>query len=236
MLDESAFAAQRLVVEQDVLGHNDALARKNRALLAGRRIVALNLMSSPGSGKTTLLERTIAALGGSGGGGEDALGEFTFCVIEGDQQTANDALRIKRTGVPVVQVNTGDGCHLDASMVARAIDALDPAEGTLLMIENVGNLVCPAMFDLGETARVVIISVTEGEDKPLKYPNAFASADLCVITKTDLLPYLDLDVDVLRENVRAVNPGIEIVETSTKSDNDAWHAWLRGACERALAR
>lgn len=230
MLEVTPFAAKRLVVERDVLDHNDALAERTRSLLAERRVVALNLMSSPGSGKTTLLERTIARLGGGDGGA------FTFCVIEGDQQTANDALRIKRTGVPVVQINTGDGCHLDAGMVARAVDALDPPEGALLMIENVGNLVCPAMFDLGETARIVIISVTEGEDKPLKYPNAFASADLCVITKTDLLPYLDLDVEALRENVRAINPGIGIVETSNKGDNDAWHAWLREAYDRALER
>lgn len=232
MYEETPVAAQRLIVERDVFGHNDALARKNRSFLTGRRIVALNLMSSPGSGKTTLLERTISQLGCGDCGG----GEFVFCVIEGDQQTANDAVRIKQTGAPVVQVNTGDGCHLDAGMVARAIDALDPREGVFLMIENVGNLVCPAMFDLGETARVVIISVTEGEDKPLKYPNAFASADLCVITKTDLLPYLDLDLNVLRDNVRTVNPRIEIVETSSKSDDEAWHAWLRRAHERAVAR
>ena len=174
-----------MAIGEAVLAKNDHLARHNRDWLAERDIVALNLMSSPGSGKTTLLERTIA----------DLHGERPICVIEGDQETTFDAERIRRAGARAVQVNTGAGCHLDAPMVQRAMEALRPDDGSLLFVENVGNLVCPALFDVGEQAKVVIISVTEGSDKPLKYPHMFSAADLVVINKSDLLPYVDFDAD-----------------------------------------
>ena len=212
-------ASRTLAVEQDLLQRNNALAERNRGWFEAKGILALNLVSSPGSGKTTLLERTIADLGG----------ELDFAVIEGDQQTLNDAERIAATGAPVLQVNTGHGCHLDAEMIKRATRDLGVAEGAVLMIENVGNLVCPALFDLGEAAKVVIISVTEGDDKPQKYPTMFAAADLCLINKTDLLPYVDFDVDACEAHARAVNPRLEFVRLSaTKGEGmDAWYAWLR---------
>ena len=171
-------------IERDILGKNDGLARANRRRLAAKGIFALNFVSSPGSGKTTLLVRTI----------EDLKSRTAITVVEGDQQTSNDADRIRATGVPALQVNTGKGCHLDASMVGRALDEMDPPENSLLFIENVGNLVCPAAFDLGEAHKVVVLSVTEGEDKPLKYPDMFAASDLMLLTKADLLPHLDFDV------------------------------------------
>ena len=177
-----------------MLAHNDHLAEHVRAWLAVRRITAVNLMSSPGSGKTSLLERTIAEL---------APGR-EVCVIEGDQETTFDADRIERAGARAVQINTGSGCHLDAAMVERALVELAPPEGSLLFVENVGNLVCPALFDIGEQAKVVVISVTEGDDKPLKYPHMFATADLVVVNKTDLLPYVDFDVEALTARARSL--------------------------------
>ncbi|MDP3554267.1 hydrogenase nickel incorporation protein HypB, partial [Methylocystis sp.] len=189
------------------LAKNDAIAAKCRAWLAGREIVALNLVSSPGAGKTTLLERAIADLSGA----------LPLFVIEGDQATSNDGERIRAAGAPVVQVNTGTGCHLDAEMIARALSELKPSVGSLLFIENVGNLVCPALFDLGEHAKAVIFSTTEGEDKPLKYPHMFSAAKLVIFNKIDLLPYLDFSMERARENILRVNPDVEIVEVSAKT-------------------
>jgi hydrogenase nickel incorporation protein HypB len=213
-----AQAAETITIEQRVLAKNDRLAERNRVRLAERGILAVNLMSSPGSGKTTLLERTIRDTGAA----------RPITVIEGDQETVLDADRIRRTGCAVVQVNTGAGCHLDAAMTHDALDQLDPAEGSLVFIENVGNLVCPAMFDLGEDGKVVIISVTEGTDKPLKYPYMFAAADLVVINKTDLLPYVDFDLDACRRYVASINRHAEVVAVSaTTGDNlAAWYGWL----------
>lgn len=208
-----------MTVETDILQKNNLLAQRNRGWFEAKGILALNLVSSPGSGKTSLLERTIRELGG----------QIPMAVIEGDQQTMNDANRIQQAGAPVVQVNTGNGCHLDADMVHRAFRELNPADGTLLMIENVGNLVCPSLFDLGEAKRVVIMSVTEGEDKPLKYPNMFRSSDICVITKTDLLPYLDYDLPKAREYALQVNHHLTFIELSVKSGEgfEQWLTWLR---------
>lgn len=207
-----------VTLEQKVLAKNDDLAAANRAWLAERRIRTVNLMSSPGAGKTTLLERTI----------RDAGDARPVAVVEGDQETRLDAERIRRTGCPVVQVNTGAGCHLDAAMLRTALDRLDPADGCLLFVENVGNLVCPALFDLGEDAKAVIFSVTEGTDKPLKYPYMFAAADLIVVNKLDLLPYVDFDLDACREHVASVNPKAEVVTVSaTRGDNlGSWYDWL----------
>ena len=209
---------ETITLEQKVLAKNDALATRNRNRLADRGILAVNLMSSPGAGKTTLLERTILAAGR----------DRPVAVIEGDQETLLDAERIRRTGCAVVQVNTGAGCHLDAAMIHDALSDLDPASGSLLFVENVGNLVCPALFDLGESGKVVIISVTEGTDKPLKYPYMFAVADLVIVNKIDLLPYVDFDLDACRRHVAAVNPGTPMVAVSaTRGDNmEAWYGWL----------
>ena len=209
---------RRIAVEQDILAKNDAYATANRALLEERATLALNLVSSPGSGKTTLLVRTIAAL-------DDGV---AIAVIEGDQQTSQDADRIRATGVPAVQINTGKGCHLDAHMVGHALHDLPPAENGLLFVENVGNLVCPAPFDLGEAHKVVILSVTEGEDKPLKYPDMFAAADLMVINKVDLLPYVEFDVDRCVAYARRCNHAIEVLQISatTGAGMDDWLAWL----------
>ena len=210
--------AQTIALEAAVLGKNQALAERNRGWLAGRGVLALNLMSSPGSGKTTLLERCI----------RDLQGTVPICVVEGDQATANDAQRIRAAGAAAVQVNTGTGCHLEADMFERALKVLQPATGSLVVVENVGNLVCPALFDLGETARVVIFSVTEGEDKPLKYPHMFRSADVLLLSKIDLLPHLRLDVERCIGMARRVNRTIEVIRISatTGVGMDAWLHWL----------
>jgi hydrogenase nickel incorporation protein HypB len=202
-------------LEQAILAKNDHLAAHNREWLNQRGLAAINVMSSPGSGKTTLLERTIKESG------------LTLSVIEGDQETIVDAERIRAAGARSVQVNTGAGCHLDAAMIHRALDQLQPALG-VVVIENVGNLVCPALFDLGEARRVVIISVTEGDDKPRKYPHMFSAADLIVINKTDLLPYVDFDVDRLTADARALRPRVEVLTLSARTGEnvDAWYAWL----------
>ncbi len=213
-------AGRRLVdIEQDVLGKNDHLAAHNRAWMRERHILSVNLMSSPGSGKTTLLERTV----------RDLAGETRLAVVEGDQETQLDADRITAAGAPVVQINTGAGCHLDAQMLHHGLSDLDPPPGSLLFIENVGNLVCPALFDLGEEHRAVIMSVTEGADKPLKYPHMFASSDLVVLNKVDLLPYLDFDMKAFLADVRRVYPEIDVIPVSaTQGDGlEAWYAWLR---------
>jgi hydrogenase nickel incorporation protein HypB len=217
--DHDAPVSRTLQIEMDILQQNNLLAQRNRGWFEAKGILALNLVSSPGSGKTTLLERTITAL-------KD---ELDVTVIEGDQQTLNDADRIAATGAPVIQVNTGKGCHLDAQMIRRACDELSPADGSCLMIENVGNLVCPAMFDLGEAAKVVIISVTEGDDKPLKYPTMFAAADLCLINKIDLLPYVDFDVDKCEQAARSVNPRLTFhrVSATTGEGLESWYGWLK---------
>jgi hydrogenase nickel incorporation protein HypB len=211
--------ARTIQLEQDLLAKNNRLAERNRGWLEAQGIVAWNLMSSPGAGKTTLLERTIRDLGE----------ELAISVIEGDQETALDAERIRATGCPVVQINTGSGCHLDAEMVAGSLRQIAPRRGSLLMIENVGNLVCPALFDLGERGKVVIVSVTEGEDKPLKYPQMFRASDLMVLNKIDLLPYVAFDVERCIASARQVNPRLSIVQVSaTRGDGLAdWYAWLR---------
>jgi hydrogenase nickel incorporation protein HypB len=208
-----------VTLEQDVLAKNDHLAGHNRAWLRDRDIFAVNVMSSPGAGKTTLLERTVSELDGP------------VAVVEGDQETLLDAERIKAAGAPVIQINTGAGCHLDAEMLARALDTLQPARGSVLFIENVGNLVCPALFDLGESTRAVVMSVTEGADKPLKYPHMFASSDLVLLNKIDLLPYLDFDVDAFLHDARQVNPKVEVLSLSaTRGDGvPAWYSWLSGS-------
>ncbi|MHA6792978.1 hydrogenase nickel incorporation protein HypB [Pseudonocardia bannensis] len=217
-------AARTVALEVDLLAKNDDLAGHNRDWLAERGIVALNLMSSPGAGKTTLLERTIRDLGA----------ELPCAVLEGDQETLLDAERIGSTGARVVQINTGAGCHLDADMVADGLRTLAPERGCLLFVENVGNLVCPALFDLGEAARVVIMSVTEGADKPLKYPHMFRTADLVLLNKIDLLPYVDFDVDRCIAGARRAKPDVAVLEVSaTRGDGlDAWYAWLRRARAR----
>jgi hydrogenase nickel incorporation protein HypB len=207
-----------LRVEQDILAKNNAGAAANRELFAAAGVFAVNLMSSPGAGKTTLLVRTLT----------DLKGRFPAAVIEGDQQTSVDADRIRATGTPALQVNTGTGCHLDALMVTRAVGRLGLAAESLLFIENVGNLVCPAGFDLGETRRVVVLSTTEGEDKPLKYPNMFAVADLLVINKTDLLPHLTFDVGRLVDYARRIRPDLEVIQVSATTGDGLghWYQWL----------
>ena len=213
-------------IEQDILSKNNASAAQNRQRLADRGIFALNLVSSPGSGKTTLLVKTIEML----------KGRQQVAVIEGDQQTSQDAERIRATGAPAIQINTGKGCHLDAHMVGHAMGKLELSQDSLLMIENVGNLVCPAAFDLGEAHKVVILSVTEGEDKPIKYPDMFHAATLMLMNKCDLLPHLTFSVPRAIEFARRVNPGIEVIEVSatTGQGMDAWLAWLE--CGAATVR
>jgi hydrogenase nickel incorporation protein HypB len=214
-------------IEQDILGKNNEYANSNRKHFRRHGILALNLVSSPGSGKTSLLTATIERL----------QGRYPVSVIEGDQQTSNDAERIRATGAPAVQVNTGKGCHLDAHMVGHAVEHLKLAGRGLLMIENVGNLVCPSAFDLGEAHKVVILSVTEGEDKPLKYPDMFHASDLMILNKTDLLPYVDFDVERCIEFARRVNPKLEVLQVSARTGEgmDAWLAWLETAMGQSAA-
>ncbi|MCL1932967.1 MAG: hydrogenase nickel incorporation protein HypB [Candidatus Azobacteroides sp.] len=210
-----------IVVEQDILQRNNLLAERNRGYFEAKNIFCLNLMSSPGSGKTTLLEETIRQM----------KNRKPVYVIEGDQQTSNDADRIAASGVPVFQVNTGTGCHLEASMINHALKHLNPEENALLFIENVGNLVCPALFDLGEAEKTVIVSTTEGDDKPLKYPYMFKEASVCIINKTDLAPYLNTRIDTLRENCLKVNPHLRIFEVSALKNTgmEEWCNWLATA-------
>jgi hydrogenase nickel incorporation protein HypB len=212
--------ARLIEVETSILAKNDAIAASNRRVLGALGVLALNLVSSPGSGKTTLLCRTI-----------EALGDAPLAVIEGDQQTSADADRIRATGARAIQINTGKGCHLDAAMVGHAIDDLRPRAGSYLFIENVGNLVCPAAFDLGEAAKVAILSVTEGEDKPLKYPDMFTAARLAVLNKTDLAPHCDVDLDLCEANLRRVNPAIEVLRLSART-GEGMPAWLDWLCAR----
>ena len=215
-------------IETDILSKNDRHAEKNRAYFARNGIFALNFVSSPGSGKTSLLVRTIEAL-------KDRL---AIGVIEGDQQTSNDAARIRETGAPAIQINTGKGCHLDAHMVGHAVEDLSPKPGSVLFIENVGNLVCPAAFDLGEAHKVAVLSVTEGEDKPLKYPDMFAAADLMILNKSDLLPHLDFNVGLCIANALRVNPRLQtlIVSARTGEGMEAFYAWLEASAARQAAR
>jgi len=220
----ATMTTETVTLEERVLAQNDLGAARNRGWFEGRDILALNLMSSPGAGKTTLLVRTIA----------DLATRRELSVIEGDQETLLDAERIRAAGAKVVQINTGSGCHLDADMLARGLRVLDPTPGSVVLIENVGNLVCPALFDLGESARVVIMSVTEGDDKPLKYPHMFRSADLLILNKVDLLPHVDFEVERCISDARRLKPDLEVVQVSaTKGDGlDDWYAWL----ERVPAR
>ncbi len=213
-------------IERDILHNNNLKAERNRGFLEAKNIFCLNLVSSPGSGKTSLLEATLAKM-------KD---DVNFYIVEGDQQTSNDADRIAKFNVPVVQINTGQACHLDAEMVASALKELKPAENGVLIIENVGNLVCPALFDLGENSRVVIMSVTEGEDKPIKYPKMFSSSDICIINKVDLLPYVDFDMEKAKEYALRVNHHLQFFEVSaTKGTGlDAWCGWLMSSVKSEL--
>ena len=215
--------ARTIVLQEKVLARNDALAEQNRDWLRRRNVLAVNLMSSPGAGKTTLLERTAGDLSG-----------VTISVIEGDQETALDADRMRRAGCRVIQINTGTGCHLDAAMVGQALTALDPPGGSVVVIENVGNLVCPALFDLGEACRVVLASVTEGADKPVKYPHMFRTADLVLISKTDLLPYLEFDLTRCVADIGQISPAAQVLPVSARSGDgmSRWHGWLRDKISR----
>lgn len=206
-------------LERDILSQNNIEAARNRGYFEAKNIFAINLVSSPGSGKTSILETTL----------KDLKNKLDFYVIEGDQQTLNDADRIDALNVPVIQVNTGKGCHLESDMIYNAVKKLKPKENSILMIENVGNLVCPSMFDLGEQKRVVIISITEGEDKPIKYPDMFHSADICIINKIDLLPHLNFDLEALKKYALQVNHHLEFVEVSatTGQGMNKWYDWLK---------
>ncbi|MFA6203707.1 MAG: hydrogenase nickel incorporation protein HypB [Gallionella sp.] len=218
-----ASAPSRLIkIERDILAKNNDYAAENRSWMAEHGIFALNLVSSPGSGKTTLLVKTITAFKGA------------LAVIEGDQQTENDAERIRAAGAPAIQINTGRGCHLDALMVGQAMHQLALSDDSLLLIENVGNLVCPASFDLGEAHKVVVLSVTEGEDKPLKYPDMFRAADLMILNKCDLLPYLEFDADLAIDYARRINPDLHVIRLSatTGVGMDEWLDWIRAGCKR----
>lgn len=206
-------------VEKDILQHNDVMAARNRGFFDAKNIFAINLVSSPGSGKTSILEKTLS----------DLKGEMDFNVIEGDQQTLNDANRIDALQIPVIQINTGKGCHLESDMVYDAVKKMDIKNNAILMIENVGNLVCPSMFDLGENKRIVIISTTEGEDKPIKYPDMFYSSNICIINKIDLLPYLNFDVEKCKTYALKVNPDLQFFEVSatTGEGMKSWYEWLK---------
>jgi hydrogenase nickel incorporation protein HypB len=225
--DRSPRLSTIVELEARILAKNDALAARNRAWLAGREILALNLVSSPGAGKTTLLEKTI----------RDLQSELHLSVVEGDQASAQDGERIRAAGAAVVQVNTGTGCHLEADMVAQGLGALKPIPGSVVLIENVGNLVCPALFDLGEWAKVVILSVTEGEDKPLKYPHMFRAAKAMILSKVDLLPHLRFDVEQAIAYAQQINPDIAILRLSAETGEglDAWYGWLRHELTHARA-
>jgi hydrogenase nickel incorporation protein HypB len=219
--DHDQGEARRIKVEEDVLARNALGAAKNRGYFEGRQLLALNLVSSPGSGKTTLLERTI----------RDLAGRVPFVVIQGDQATDRDAERVRRAGARAVQLNTGTVCHLDAAMVERAVRELEPPAGAVLAIENVGNLVCPALFDLGEKARVVVASYAEGDDKPLKYPFMFRSADLVVLNKSDLAPHVEFEPAKFREYVARIKPGLPVIELSASRGQGltGWYDWLERA-------
>ncbi len=206
-------------LNMDILSENNRLAERNRGYFEGKKVLALNLVSSPGSGKTTILEKTIGKM----------IATRKIFVVEGDQQTARDADRIEKSGAPAIQINTGSGCHLDAKMVHQALLKMEVENNAILFIENVGNLVCPAMFDLGESKRVVVISVTEGDDKPLKYPYMFQTSNLCIINKTDLLPYVDFNVETAMGYARQLNPNLEFIllSATTGDGMDAWINWLK---------
>jgi hydrogenase nickel incorporation protein HypB len=218
--------SRRVLLERDVLEKNDRAAGRNRGSFAARRLLAINLVSAPGAGKTTLLERTVREAG------------LPVCVIEGDQATSRDADRIRAAGARALQINTGAGCHLDAEMIERVLPSLEPAPGSLLVIENVGNLVCPALFDLGEHAKVLLASVTEGDDKPLKYPHMFRAASLLLLNKVDLLPHVSFDVSRFAGAAREVNPRLSVLHTSaTRGDGlQAWYGWLRARSGELSAR
>jgi len=211
--------SKTITLEEQVLAKNDKLAERNRGWFEGANILALNFVASPGAGKTALLERTIT----------DLRKEFDISVIEGDQATLNDAERIQKTGAKVIQINTGAGCHLDAEMLATGLKQLAPARDSIVFIENVGNLVCPALFDLGEKCKVAILSITEGEDKPIKYPHMFRAAEVMILNKMDLLPHLTFDVEACKKYALSVNPNLKIIELSaTKGDGlDQWYSWVR---------
>jgi hydrogenase nickel incorporation protein HypB len=213
--------AELIALETSLLQKNQRIAERNRGWFAGRGVFALNIMSSPGSGKTTLLVRTLT----------DLSGEVAMTVVEGDQETSADADRIRATGARAIQVNTGAGCHLEADMLEQAVQQLGPPQGSVLFIENVGNLVCPALFDLGEKARVVVLSVTEGDDKPLKYPHMFRTAQLMVTTKMDLAPYVDFDVERAEAHARSINPSIQCLRVSSTTGEGltGWYGWLRAS-------
>jgi hydrogenase nickel incorporation protein HypB len=209
----------KIPVVRKILEVNEDMAEQNKGLFDRQRVLALNLMSSPGAGKTALLERTLVDLGS----------ELRMAVIEGDVQTTNDAERIAATGVPVVQINTDQACHLDSSMVQEAIGQLDLEALDILFIENVGNLVCPAAFDLGEDAKITLLSVPEGDDKPVKYPSMFVRSQLMVLNKVDLIPYLDFDLERARQGAQKVNPGLQVLSVSARTGENLqdWYQWLR---------
>lgn len=209
---------REVAVEQDILSKNNLLAERNRGYFEALGVFAINLVSSPGSGKTSIIEQTISEIGD----------KIRFYVVEGDQQTANDATRIQKAGGNAIQVNTGNGCHLDAQMVNNAIKQLEIKQHSILIIENVGNLVCPSMFDLGEQQRIVIISVTEGDDKPEKYPTIFHTSDVCIINKIDLLPYVDFDIEKVKSTAKSLNPQMLFFEVSAKTGEgmEKWYEWL----------
>lgn len=221
--DDRSAKLHRLQLERDLLSKNDRYAQANRQWLRQRGVLTVNLMASPGAGKTTLLVKTLETLSG----------KLPFFVIEGDQQTSLDADRIATTGVPALQINTGKGCHLDAHQISHALESLSPPPGSIGFIENVGNLVCPAAFDLGEALRLVMLSVTEGDDKPLKYPHMFASADLLVISKTDLLHHVDFDIGRCLEFAHRINPNLKPMEISVKTGAglEEWYQWLLTASQ-----